>query len=245
MQTTTKPLEVEDWQERTHRLIGDEGLLALAAARVAVFGIGGVGSYAVEALARAGIGHLTLIDHDKICASNINRQLHATRATIGGSKVAVMGERLRQINPAIGLDLRSQFYEVGSASAFLDTEPPLSFVVDAIDSVPSKLDLIIEAQQRGIPIVSAMGAGNKLDPSRFCITDISQSHSCPLARVIRRELRKRGVQQLQVVFSSEAPVQPKLGSDSTERGPGSISFVPAVAGMLLASAVVRSLLAAT
>lgn len=242
---------------RTELLIGQQGLEKLAASTVAIFGIGGVGSFVVEALARAGVGALVLVDDDQICLTNLNRQIHATLATVGQPKVEAMRERILAINPAAKVEIHQTFYLPGRADELLRKD--YDYVVDAIDTVTAKIDLIVEAQARNIPIVSAMGAGNKLDPSRLQLTDLYKTKTCPLAKVMRHELRKRGVQQLQVVYSEETPLtpQPPATADADEavrlegadrqgakkrQTPGSISFVPATSGLLIASAVVRDLL---
>lgn len=220
---------------RTKALIGEDGVRRLARASVAVFGVGGVGSYAAEALARAGIGHLTFIDGDCVEESNINRQLVADYATLGLPKAEVMRERALRANPdckAIGIRL---FYsEETSGSIDLSA---FDYILDAIDTVKSKLLLIENAIKAGVPIISCMGAGNKLDPSRFEAADISATSVCPLARVMRQELRKRGIEHLKVVYSREEPV-------IHARIPASISFVPAAAGLMLAAETVKDLLKA-
>ncbi len=220
---------------RTKALIGEDGVRRLAGASVAVFGVGGVGSYAAEALARAGIGHLTFVDGDCVEESNINRQLVADYTTLGLPKAEVMRERALRANPdceAVGIRL---FYsEETSASIDLSA---FDYILDAIDTVKSKLLLIGNAIKAGVPIISCMGAGNKLDPSRFETADISATSVCPLARVMRQELRKRGIEHLKVVYSREEPV-------IHARIPASISFVPAAAGLMLAAETVKDLLKA-
>ncbi|HYE09122.1 MAG TPA: tRNA threonylcarbamoyladenosine dehydratase [Patescibacteria group bacterium] len=246
-----------DWYSRTELLIGKEGVDKLNNSKVAIFGIGGVGSYTAEALCRAGVGNLVLIDYDDICLTNLNRQIHATRKTVGKSKVDMMKERLLEINPKINVITFKELYNEETAEMLLTSD--LSYVVDAIDMVSSKIDLITRSQQMNIPIISCMGAGNKFDPTKIEITDIFKTSICPLARVIRHELRKRGVKKLKVVYSKEEPVTPvetekncknncicsnKDLAKCTHRRqiPGSISFVPSAAGLALASAVVRDLL---
>ena len=220
----------------------------LAASKVAVFGVGGVGSFVVEALARCGVGHLVLIDDDVVCLTNLNRQLHATQATIGAVKVAAMRERILAINPAAQVEARQSLYLPENGEEFFSEK--FDYIVDAIDTVTSKIDLIVRAQAAGIPIVSSMGTGNKLAPERLRLADLYETRTCPLARVMRRELRKRGVTKLRVVYSEEEPIVPLAasvketdGSHQKRQTPGSIAFVPAAAGLLLASAVVRDLLA--
>ena len=235
---------------RTAMLIGEAGLARLEAARVAVFGIGGVGSFAAEALARAGVGRLVLVDSDTVAASNLNRQLAALHSTLGRSKALVMKERIADINPAAAVEVIEDFFLPERAGLFF--RGTYDYIVDAIDTVAGKIGLVMEAKKRTIPIVSSMGAGNKLDPTKFEVADIYETSVCPLARVMRRELKARGVRKLTVVYSKEKPRQP-LFVPMEERGeagsaggfarqpPASISFVPAVAGLILASVVVRSI----
>ena len=235
---------------RTAMLIGEAGLARLKAARVAVFGIGGVGSFAAEALARAGVGRLVLVDSDTVAASNLNRQLAALHSTLGRSKALVMKERIADINPAAAVEVIEDFFLPERAGLFF--RGTYDYIVDAIDTVAGKIGLVLEAERRAIPIVSSMGAGNKLDPTKFEVADIYETSVCPLARVMRRELKARGVRKLAVVYSKEKPRQP-LFVPMEERGeagnaggfakqpPASISFVPAVAGLILAGVVVRSI----
>lgn len=241
---------------RTALLIGEEGLAKLAASSVAVIGIGGVGSWAAEALARSGVGSFLLVDDDAVCVTNINRQIIALRETVGKPKVEVMAERILAINPQARVEAREEYFGPESAESLLG--PGVSYVVDAIDTVSAKLELILRAKALGIPIVSAMGTGNKFDPTRLEVADISETSVCPLARVMRRELRRRGVERLRVIYSREEPVKVlesenpcRLGcvcpkKDRTCVGrrsvPGSISFVPPAAGLIAASVVVRDLL---
>lgn len=232
---------------RTEMLLGSDAMRILADSRIAVFGLGGVGSYAAEALARAAIGHLVLVDHDDISVTNINRQLHATHQTIGQFKTEVMRQRIMSINPAAEVEIHRAFYPGEKPKELV--RPDYDYIIDAIDTVSSKLDLICHAQSLSIPIISCMGTGNKLDPSRLEIVDIYATSVCPLAKVMRRELRKRGVEELQVVYSREEPLIPLPGNDehidSASPGrhiPGSISYVPPVAGLLMAGAVIRGLL---
>lgn len=235
---------------RMELVIGQAGIKKLATATVAIFGIGGVGAAAAEALARGGIGHLVLIDHDEVQLTNINRQLIALESTLGHKKVAVMGERIAQINPDCQVTAFDQYYESQNATQLLSVE--YSAVVDAIDSVTSKLDLIERCYRQGIPIISAMGAGNKLDPTKLQIADISKTHTCPLAKVVRLELRKRGIKRgVQTVFSdeqleiaSEAKLASAVAQENPQRRsiPGSTSVVPPVAGFIMASFVIRKIL---
>ena len=234
---------------RTEILLGTAAVEKLAAARVAVFGLGGVGSYAAEALARSGIGHLSLIDHDRVSQSNLNRQLPATLDTLGQLKVEVMARRIGRINPKAVVETHPIFYGPGEGGELFNLG--FDYIVDALDTVSAKVDLIVKSRELAIPIVSAMGAGNRLDPRLFQVADISASHTCPLARVMRRELRRRGLQGgVKVVFSTEPPLKPRaeLGegqvAGASGRGIiGSIAFVPPVAGLFLAGVVMRDILA--
>lgn len=226
---------------RTQWLIGQEGLHKLQAATVAVCGLGGVGGAAVEALARSGIGKLVIIDHDRVDPTNINRQLIALTSTIGQPKVEVAAARLRDINPECEVIALQMFYNKDCSQQLFDHQPDC--VVDAIDSVAAKVDLITECVARNVPIISSMGAGNKLDPTKFMVTDISETHTCPLAKVVRTNLRKLGITRgVKTVFSTEQPRKIDRG-DTDERAPGSIAFVPPVAGYIIASVVIRDLLA--
>lgn len=225
--------------ERTSLLIGNEGMERIFASRVAVFGIGGVGGHAAEALARAGVGEIHLIDADTVSVTNINRQAVALTSTVGRDKVEVMMQRIVDINPGAKVICHKIFY-----SEETKDEIDLSgfdYIIDAIDSVTSKLLLITLADKAGIPIISSMGTGNKLDPTRFEVADIYKTSVCPLARVMRTELRRRGVKSLKVVYSKEEPIKAVVSDDKTRHAPGSISFVPSVAGLILAGEVIRSL----
>ncbi|HUW65363.1 MAG TPA: tRNA threonylcarbamoyladenosine dehydratase [Spirochaetia bacterium] len=225
----------EEWV-RTAWLIGEEALELLAASRVAVFGLGGVGSFCVEGLARAGVGGLLLVDRDVFEPSNINRQLTALTDTIGRPKAEVMAERVSRINPDAQLTWLVETYTPENGHLFFQEK--LDYVVDAMDDVPAKVDLIKRALNLGIPVVASMGAGNRLDPTRFKVADISATHGCPLARVVRKKLREEGIAQgVKVAFSDEPPSRAMPGTK-----PGSISFVPPVAGFTLASVVVRDLI---
>lgn len=224
---------MESWYERTEQLLGTEGIEKLAGARVAVFGVGGVGGYVVEALARCGVGALDLIDNDVVSPSNLNRQVIATVSTLGKAKVEAARDRIGEINPDCRVTVHKVFYLPETAEGFDFKE--YDYVVDAIDTVSGKLMLAEQARAAGTPIISAMGAGNKLDPTAFRVANIYETKVCPLARVMRRELRKRGIDSLKVVYSEEEP-------RSTEGPPGSVSFVPSVAGLILAGEVVKDLL---
>lgn len=229
---------------RTEMLVGAEGLDLLKNAKVAVFGVGGVGSFTVEALTRAGIGELTLIDFDEVDITNLNRQLHATTETVGEPKVALMKARIESINPQAEVIVHQMKYNSETAATILSDD--WDYVVDAIDMVSSKLDLIERCTEKGIPIISCMGTGNKLDPTRFKVTDIYKTSICPLARVMRRELKKRNIKKLKVIYSDEQPLTPVYGEghdhEARKQPPGSIAFVPSVAGLIIASQVVRDLL---
>ena len=227
-------ISAKDRFERMYELIGEEAVSRLRQSKVAVFGVGGVGSYTVEALARAGVGRLLLVDGDVVEPSNINRQLHATDKTIGQPKVEVMAGRVRDINPEAVVDTLKVFY-------LPDTEVNINwdfdYVVDAVDTVTAKLEIICNAKKFNNPVISAMGAGNKMKPECFEISDIEKTSVCPLARVMRYELKKRGISDVKVVYSKEKPQRVRSSH------PASISFVPSVAGLLIAAEVIRDLTA--
>ena len=214
-------------------MLGKEAVDKLRASHVAVFGVGGVGGFCVEALARAGIGKITLIDADRVAVSNINRQIIATNATVGQYKTEAMKARIADVNPECEVITYEEFYSEENPIP-LDG---IDYTADCIDSVRSKLYLITEAKAAEIPIISSMGAGNKLDPTRFTVADISKTHTDPLAKVIRTELRKKGISHLKVVFSDEMPINP-----GRERTPGSISFVPSVVGLIMAGEIIKDLI---
>lgn len=228
---------------RTQLLLGDKAIQKLQDAAVAVFGIGGVGSFVTEVLARAGVGSLIIVDSDTVELSNLNRQIIALHSTVGRPKVDVMAERILDINPACHVEKRRCFFTPETAGEFDFSK--YSYIVDAVDTVTAKLELIVRAKQAGIPIISAMGAGNKLDPTRFEVADISKTSVCPLARVMRRELRARGIEHLKVVYSKEPPriTHAPAGPSPEKCPPGSVPFVPPVAGMILAGEVIRDLTA--
>jgi len=231
---------------RTEILIGKEKLKKLVNSKVAIFGIGGVGSYAVEGLARAGIGKFVLIDNDKICLTNINRQIHATTKTVGVEKVEAMKNRILEINPKAEVITYATFMTPENTNELIYDD--YNYIVDAIDTITSKIDLVVKAKEKDIPIISSMGAGNKLNPTMFEIADISKTSMCPVAKVMRRELRKRNITSLKTVYSKEEPLTPISNCDSayettTKRQiPGSISFVPSVVGLIIASEVVKDLI---
>ena len=242
---------------RTQLLLGKAAMERLAGVRVAVFGVGGVGGYTVEGLARAGVGALDLIDDDRICLTNINRQIIATRKTVGQYKTDVMAERVRDINPDCTVRTHKTFFMPDTEDQFDFTR--YDYVVDAIDTVKGKIALVLKAQAAGTPIISALGAGNKLDPTAFEVADLAKTSVCPLARVMRRELGKRGVKHLKVVYSREQPLTPleddeiscknncvcppdsKRDCSIRRQVPGSVSFVPSVMGLIIAGEVVRDL----
>ncbi|WP_034638977.1 tRNA threonylcarbamoyladenosine dehydratase [Desulfofalx alkaliphila] len=228
---------------RTELIIGSQGLHKLKCSKVAVFGVGGVGSYTVEALARAGVGHLLLVDSDDVCLTNINRQIHALDNTVGQAKVKLMADRVKLINPDIKVEAVKEFYTPENGSRFVTSD--IDYVVDAIDNVRGKLDLIKRCVENKIPIAAAMGAGNKLDAGALRQADISETSVCPLAKVVRRELKKAGIfRGVKVVYSTEQPIKPVKSGQNTDgrQVPGSISFVPGVAGLMLASIVVNDLI---
>ena len=230
---------------RTELLLGEEALERLKKARVAVFGVGGVGGYAVEALARSGVGALDLIDNDTVALSNLNRQIIALHSTIGQHKVDVAKARVHDINPDCEVRVYKTFYLPETAEEF--DFSAYDYVIDAIDTVKGKLGLAQQAQDAGTPIISSMGAGNKLDPTAFEVADIYKTSVCPLARVMRCECRKRGIKKLKVVYSKEAPVRPKTVSEETgvrRDIPGSLAFVPSVAGLILAGEVIKDIIKA-
>ncbi len=242
---------------RTELLFGKEAMEVLKKARVAVFGIGGVGGYTAEALARSGVGSIDLIDDDKVCLTNINRQLIATLKSVGKYKVDVMKDRILEINPRANVAIHQCFYTAETADQFDFTE--YDYIVDAVDTVSAKIELVLRAQAVNTPIISCMGAGNKLDPTRFEVTDIYKTSVCPLAKVMRRELKVRGVKKLKVVYSKELPMKPLEDMSiscrancvcppgtqrkCTERRqiPGSNAFVPSVAGLIIAGEVIKDM----
>ncbi len=235
---------IDEIFSRTGMLLGQEGVEKLQASSVAIFGVGGVGSFAAEALARSGLGHIALIDHDQVCLSNINRQLIALHSTVGRLKAEVMKERILDINPHARVEVYPMFY--GAETADKIDLSTFSYVVDAIDTVTAKLLLAEKCQAAGVRIISSMGAGNKLDATAFVVTDIFSTSVCPLAKVMRRELRARGVKQLKVVYSEAPVVMPKTEDEGGalrpgKKTPGSIAYVPSVAGLLLAGEVIKDL----
>ena len=231
---------VSEQNSRTALLLGDDAVEQLNKSKVAVFGVGGVGGYVCEALARAGVGELHIFDRDTVSVSNINRQIIATHSTVGRDKVDVMRERILDINPTCRVVAHKVFYLPENADEFDLSQ--YDFIADAVDTVSAKLELICRADKFGVPIISAMGAGNKLDPAAFEVSDIYKTEGCPLARVMRRELKVRGVKKLKVVYSKEEPKKsPLIDSESGKAIPGSISFVPSVAGLIMAGEIVKGL----
>ena len=242
---------------RTELLLGKEAMEKLARSKVAVFGIGGVGGYVCEALVRSGVGAFDLIDDDKVCLTNLNRQIIATRKTVGKYKAEVMKDRILEINPAAQVNVHKCFFLPENADEFPFDE--YDYIVDAVDTVTAKIELVMKAQEKNVPVISSMGAGNKLDGSQFRVSDIYKTKMCPLAKVMRRELKKRGVRKLKVVYSEEKPVRPLddmsiscrtncicppgAKHKCTERRdiPGSVAFVPSVAGLIIAGEVVKDL----
>lgn len=229
---------------RAELLLGEETLHKLRSARVALFGIGGVGSFAAEALARGGVGHITLVDGDTVSITNINRQLIALHSTVGKEKIAVMAERIADISPETEVETYPVVY--GAENRDLLDFSTYDYVIDAIDTVTSKLILIEEAKKAGVPVISCMGTGNKFHPERFEVTDISKTSVCPLAKIMRKELKVRGIKNVKVVYSKEEPQKPAESPETGKRQiPGSLSFVPPVAGLLLAGEVIRHIAGVT
>ena len=243
---------------RTELLIGKDGEEKLKSAKVAVFGVGGVGSFVVEGLVRAGVGNIVIIDDDKICLTNLNRQIMATRKTIGKYKVDIMKDRILEINPDANVETYKEFYMPDSDTKIITDD--LSYVADCVDTVTAKIEIIMKCKEANVPVMSAMGTGNKLDPTRFEITDIYKTSICPLAKVMRKELRKRNVDSLKVIYSKEEPIVPVSEAESScktncicppgtkrkcsirNQVPGSISFVPSVAGLMIAGEIIKDIL---
>ena len=231
---------MENFSSRTEMMLGTMGVEQLKKAKVIVFGVGGVGGFAVEALARAGVGHIELVDSDRVSVSNINRQIIATHNTVGMYKTEAMRDRIASINPDADVVCHSLFFDESTKDGFDFTK--YDYVIDAIDSLSAKVELIASAHSAGVAIISAMGAGNKLDPTMFEVSDISKTTVCPLARAVRIALRKRGINHLKVVYSKELPVISAENSDGqTKRVPGSVSFVPSVMGLIIAGEVIKDI----
>lgn len=226
---------------RSEMLLGADGMQRLAASHVLLFGVGGVGGHVAEALARCGVGHITLVDRDTVSLSNLNRQIIALHSTVGLPKVQVMRSRILDINSDCRVDARELFYLPETAGEI--SFDGVDYVVDAVDNVTAKLDIITRAVAGGIPVISCMGTGNKLHPELLQVADLSKTSVCPLARVMRRELRKRGVEHVKVLYSTEEPLHPAEGEQNAagHTSPGSVSFVPSVAGLMIAAEVVRTL----
>lgn len=231
----------KDFKMRTGLIIGQEGLDKLQNSNVIIFGVGGVGSFACEAIARAGVGNMTIVDFDDVDITNINRQIPALYSTVGRYKVDVMKERLLDINPNLNIKTIRKVYSAETSDEILTED--YDYVVDAIDMVTSKIKLIEVCNEKGFKIVSSMGMGNKLDPTKIVVTDIYKTHTCPLAKVLRRELKNRRIKKLKVVYSTEQPIELKEKiMNGRKVTPGSVSFVPSVGGLVIASVVVRDLL---
>ena len=231
---------------RTELLLGSDAMERLSGARVAVFGVGGVGGYVCEALARSGVGCLDIVDSDTVALSNINRQIIATTSSVGRYKVDVMEERMKDINPDIKVNVHKCFYLPETADQFDFSQ--YDYVVDAVDTVKAKLTIVEKANECGVPIISSMGAGNKLDPTQFQVADIYKTKVCPLAKVMRLELKKRGIRKLKVVYSEELPIKVSAPNEPAEEmhgrrsTPGSIAFVPSVVGLIIAGEVIKDLI---
>ena len=229
---------------RTELLLGEKAMDKLKSSRVAVFGIGGVGGYVCEALIRSGVGAFDLTDNDKVSITNLNRQIIATKKTVGKYKTEVMRDRMLEINPDVDVRIHNCFFLPENADGFPFSQ--YDYVVDAVDTVTAKIGLVMKCREEGIPIISSMGAGNKLDATAFKVSDIYETNVCPLAKVMRHELRKRGVRKLKVVYSEETPVTPVTemtdeSNDKRRAVPGSVAFVPSVAGLIIAGEVVKDL----
>ena len=230
---------------RSELLLGREVMANLSRMKILIFGIGGVGSYVCEALVRSGVKNFVLVDSDKISLTNVNRQIHATLKTVGRSKVEVMKERMLEINPECNITIFEEFYLPDNHSNIISDD--IDYIVDAIDTISAKIDIIVEAKKKNIPIISAMGAGNKLDPTRFEVTDIYKTSVCPLAKVMRRELKKREITSLKAVYSKEEPIEILDYSCCIEdmdkkRVPGSLAFVPSSMGLIIASEIVKDVM---
>ena len=230
---------MQNQYKRTELIIGKKGIEKLKKSKVAIFGIGGVGSYVVEALARAGIGSFLLVDKDNVDITNINRQLIATTKTIGKPKVEVAKKRIEEINPEANIEVKKEFFLPDSSRDIISAD--IDYIVDCVDTVTAKIELVERAEKQKIHIISCMGTGNKLDPTKFEVADIYQTSICPLAKVMRKELRARKIEKLKVVYSKEEPILPKY-ENNEEKVPGSISFVPSVAGLIIAGEVIKDII---
>ena len=243
-------MQIQDQFSRTELIIGKENVEKLHKAKVAIFGIGGVGSYVVEGLVRAGVQNFILVDKDVVDITNINRQIIATTKTIGKPKVEVARERMLEINPTAKVEIYQEFFMPESREILDNT---VDYIVDAIDTVTAKIELVVRANKLDIPIISSMGTGNKLDPTKFEVTDIYKTRVCPLAKVMRKELKARGIEKLKVVYSEEEPIEQKIDLNennnlehvylqSKKQVPGSISFVPSVAGLIISGEVIKDII---
>ena len=233
----------ENQFSRTELIIGTKNSERIKSSKVAVFGIGGVGSFVVEGLARAGISNFILVDNDTISISNINRQIHATFSTIGKDKVEVMKERILDINPSATIETFKTFFMPDSKDEILNNS--IDYVIDAVDTVTAKIEIIVQAKKLDIPVISCMGTGNKMDPTKFEVADIYKTTVCPLAKTMRKELRKRNIQNLKVVYSKEIPIKSEIeliNPETNKKVPGSISFVPSVAGLIIAGEVIKDII---
>ncbi|WP_295610574.1 tRNA threonylcarbamoyladenosine dehydratase [uncultured Methanobrevibacter sp.] len=233
---------MEDKFSRTEMLIGNEGMEKLKAAKVAVFGLGGVGSYVCEGLARCGVGNFVLVDFDKIDESNINRQLIATEKTVGRYKVDLMKERILEINPDANVEIYKEFYMADSENDIITED--LSYAVDCVDTIMAKIAIICKCDAINVPVISSMGTGNKLDPTMFEVADIYETSVCPLARIMKKDLRKRNIEKLKVVYSKEHAINTndcEINKDRKFKVKGSVSFVPSVAGLILAGEVIKDI----
>lgn len=224
---------------RTELIIGKEGIEKLKDSKVAIFGLGGVGSYVLEACVRAGIGNFILVDKDEVDITNLNRQIIATRKTIGKPKVEVAKERILEINPEANVEIYQEFF-MPETKGILDES--INYIVDAVDTVTAKIELVVRANRLNIPIISSMGTGNKLDPTKFEVADIYKTSVCPLAKVMRKELKTRGIKKLKVVYSKEEPIKRQANDELRKKVPASISFVPSVAGLIIAGEVIKDIL---
>ena len=230
---------MQDQFSRTELIIGKEGIEKLKDSKVAIFGLGGVGSYVLEACVRAGIGNFILVDKDEVDITNLNRHIIATRKTIGKPKVEVAKERILEINPEANVEIYQEFF-MPETKGILDES--INYIVDAVDTVTAKIELVVRANRLNIPIISSMGTGNKLDPTKFEVADIYKTSVCPLAKVMRKELKTRGIKKLKVVYSKEEPIKRQANDELRKKVPASISFVPSVAGLIIAGEVIKDIL---
>ena len=225
---------------RTELLLGESAMKRLKRSHVIIFGIGGVGGFVLEALARSGVGNIDIVDSDVVSESNINRQIYALDDTVGKYKVDVAAERIKQINPSVNVNAFTTFYLPETSNQFDFKE--YDYIIDAIDTVTGKIDLVVNADKVNTPIISSMGTGNKLDPTKFEVADIYETSVCPLARVLRRELKERGIKKLKVVYSKEEPIKTNCFDENNKMIPASIAFVPSVAGLIIAGEVIKDII---